>query len=285
MGFSPRDDVHWIPTPFRNNQWNLTNRDGPPDLAQLRRHGSGVPKLSLSGLRIASLIMLELLFWTYFKLLLDVATIYNYIHWFCTILHMFAILYLGDSKLDHWLELQQKAERCGAINRPGEHRLQWRTWIASNLGVYRYRFLWIFLTWQPVLVTSKMPLRMPGRTGGHRSALYIGRTPHSRGKEKDAVPMNLDLQPRSVKLGSYRHNFVQLAVVTLIYRVYIIHKWSTDFGLVIIIHISWMNYSMEYAIIIIVLTTGILIMDYVNNNHGFIIIIVYNIHGLLWNIM
>jgi hypothetical protein len=80
MGFSPRDDVHWIPTPFRNNQWNLTNRDGPPDLAQLRRHGSGVPKLSLSGLRIASLIMLELLFWTYFKLLLDVATIYNYIH-------------------------------------------------------------------------------------------------------------------------------------------------------------------------------------------------------------
>ena len=211
MGFSPRDDVHWIPTPFRNNQWNLTNRDGPPDLAQLRRHGSGVPKLSLSGLRIASLIMLELLFWTYFKLLLDVATIYNYIHWFCTILHMFAILYLGDSKLDHWLELQQKAERCGAINRPGEHRLQWRTWIASNLGVYRYRFLWIFLTWQPVLVTSKMPLRMPGRTGGHRSALYIGRTPHSRGKEKDAVPMNLDLQPRSVKLGSYRHNFVQLA--------------------------------------------------------------------------
>lgn len=36
---------------------------------------------------------------------------------------------------------------------------------------------------------------------------------------------------------------------------------------------------MEYAIIIIVLTTGILIMDYVNNNHGFIMIIVYNIHG------
>ena len=68
MGFSPTRDV-W-PTEMSHQTWLS------------RRHGSGVPKYP-SGLRIASLIMLELLFWTYFKLLLDVATIYIDFARFC----------------------------------------------------------------------------------------------------------------------------------------------------------------------------------------------------------
>ena len=44
---------------------------------------------------------------------------------------------------------------------PGEHCLQWRTRVASNIGVYWYRFLWVFFTWQSVWVT-RWKLRLPG---------------------------------------------------------------------------------------------------------------------------
>ena len=201
------------------------------------------------------------------------------LHCSCNIFsNVFAIWCLWDSKLHYWTS-SSKAQGPSAPPRPGEHRLQWRTWVASNFGVYRYRFLWLFPTRQPVWVTSKMPLSRWG--GGHRSAIV--HRPRSRGKEtweKDAVPMNLELQaktnqelgslqPRSIKNGSSGYCHCN------------IHKWSLDFGRVIIILISYFHelcHAMEYtSMIIIVLHTGngILvswIMSIVNNNHGFLII-------------